>query len=38
MIRLTDLAGNGSFTMGGKKFEYGFYGTKSVGFYYQTRN
>ena len=23
MIRLTDLAGNGSFTMGGKKFEYG---------------
>ena len=23
MIRLTDLSGNGSFTMGGKKFEYG---------------
>jgi len=23
MIRLTDLAGKGSFTMGGKKFEYG---------------
>jgi len=23
MIRLTDLAGNGSFTMGGRKFEYG---------------
>jgi hypothetical protein len=23
MIRLTDLAGNGSFSMGGKKFEYG---------------
>ena len=23
MIRLTDLAGNGSFTIGGKKFEYG---------------
>ncbi len=23
MIRLTDLAGNGSFNMGGKKFEYG---------------